>query len=202
MNDQVQVEIQLLEDMVEETSSQTERVEKYIERLLGKLSSIITISSIISFLSFAFIPRNGSLAFVKYYLIWVMPLLLLAIVVWIVVLRSSRAVILNRLDFVASNDPNVTVQYQRARLQIHNDLYSSINNIYNKTKGLISVSLSLIFVYLLNFLLSFYLFIFTSLPSTTEAILIEIIMILLAELFQRWYTQSRSVSVSKDIKLK
>ena len=199
---QIQIQIELTKNLMNEVSLETERLEKFTDRILSKLSSIITISSIITFLSFAFVTNDRSLALVKYYLTWVMPYLILGIILWILTLKKSAATTLQNLSVIVSEDPKVTLQYLGARLQMHQQLHGATHTIYQETRKLFSISLGFIVAYLANYVLSFYLFVFGRLPTLPEAVLVTVISLLLAYIFQEWYRRPMpAVNVEAQIRI-
>jgi hypothetical protein len=84
---------------------------------------------------------------------------------------------------------------------MYNHMHDATDKTYRTTRKLISISLSFIVIYLISSTLSFYLFVFAHLPSASEAVLVEIIMLMLGYIFQQWYTKSKNVSVSTTIDL-
>jgi hypothetical protein len=201
--EKIQIEINLLENMSKEITNETSRLEKFTDRILAKLSSVITLSGVLTFLSFAFIPNKNQLHLLQLYLIWIFPYLLAAIAIWIVLFKKSGAITAVQMQFVESRDPKVTVQYLRTRMEVHQGVYNGTSNIYHRTRKLFAFSLSLIVAYLSLYMLAFYASIFFRLPDNTNMMLITIIMLLLSYFFRSWYLRPISaVNVTKDIKLK
>lgn len=198
---QINVEIELIENMMLEVSTETERLEKFTDRILTKLTSVITLSTIVTFLSFAF-TENASAELLRHYLTWVMPFLIAGIALWILTFKVSAATKMNSLSVIASESPEVTLQYLKARLQMGQQLHSATNDIYEKTRKLFILSLSFTIAYLVAYTLSFYLFVFFTIPSLSESILISIILLLISYLFKQWYSKPRTaVNVQAEVKI-
>lgn len=176
--------------MSSEVSLETSRLEKFTERILAKLSSVITLSGLLTFLSFAFVAQNDLKSLVGYYLVWIFPFLAAAIATWILTLKKSAAITLQNLTIVESTDPAVNVQYLRQRLKMHNDVYSATNAIYQDTRRTFSMSLSWIVAYLVAYIIAFYYFVFAELPSNPEAVVLTTLVILAAHVFRQWYSKT------------
>jgi predicted transglutaminase-like protease len=174
---QIQLQISLLEELSAEANRETERLERYIDRLLAKSASVITLSGILTFVSLAFVNSSSSGRLIKYYLAWVFPFLFAAIISWILVLVRSKAITVDRVDVIKSNDSAVIIQYLEARLGMANSILHRTHATYFQTRFMFLISLALISVYMLLYTVSFYIFVFATLPNTPRAMFIELLAV-------------------------
>jgi hypothetical protein len=201
-DENTKIKIELLENMTNHAQTETSRLEKFTDRILAKLASIITLSGILTFLSFAFLPGRDQTAMIYFYLIWVFPYLLIGIVLWIFTLQKSQAIIAKEVPFIASTNLAVKLQYAEAIHQMNQGIYSATHRIYQTTRKLFGFSLGFVVAYLTVYVITFYLFTFAQLPSNTSMILITIIALLLINSFRKWYSGVKiAVDVSAEVKI-
>lgn len=199
---QIQGEVAVIESLQKEITQETARLEKFTDRILAKLSAVITLSGILTFLSFAFLPNSDKTSVIQFYLTWVFPYLVISIIFWVFTLKKSAATTMKELSVIHSEDPTVMVQYLRARLEVHDGVYKATNTIYQNTRKYFSFSLSFALAYMYLYILTFYLYIFDYLPSLREMILITFITLLLAHVFREWYLKPVvAIKISKEIKI-
>ena len=198
----MQIDVPLAEDMIQWHKDETARLEKFTDRVLAKLSSVITISGILTFVSFGFFSSEHQAAFLNFYLIWILPYLIVGIVLWVFVFKQSPAIIAKNDFFMKSTESKLTIQFLRAQLEMHQGVYNSTHKVYQDTRKLFAYSLSFILAYLLLYLLSFYFFVFSTLPDMSHMILVTIIALLLLFIFRYWYTKGKIVvNIVKEFKL-
>ncbi|MCA9323703.1 hypothetical protein KC992_01230 [Candidatus Saccharibacteria bacterium] len=197
-----EIRLGLIKNLGEEISVETERLEKFTDRLLSKLSALMTLAGLISFLPFTVYENSANNAFLKYYLVWSFPLLVASVACWIVTFKKSAATTMNSLSVVESSDPEVTLQYLNSRLVMRDQLHKSTHNIYQRTRFYFGLSLSFVLAYLTMFILSFYFFIFYHLPEFYESLLLFVSVLLWAYIFLDWYKKpKKAVDVNTEIKI-
>lgn len=203
IDEKTQVATALLEDASNEAATETARLEKFTDRILAKLASVITLSGVLTFISTAFVSMDGKpSSFVQFYLAWVFPYLVIGIGLWIFTMKASPAIIAKQVPVMRSTDPSVMLTYREARFEMHKGVCDETHRIYQRTRKLFGVSLAFIVAYICVYTASFYLYVFGQLPSTIIMVFVTIIVLLLIDDFRRWYSGSKDVvNVNVAVKL-
>lgn len=189
---ELEVQLNLLNSTTKTIDREIDRLEHMIDRVLTKLSAVITMSGILTFVSLSFASTDLKQGFIKYYLIWIFPYLVVAIGFWIIALKVSRAMVLNYATQIHSADQRVNVQNAQIWAEMTGQVLIRTRTIYDKTNKMFRVSLAAIVVYIAAYVLNFYFFVFSKLFKLLDSVLITIIFVGLGVAFYIWLSSKGS----------
>lgn len=144
------------------SSSENERIERYLSEFTQREGLLLTIASLFTLLPFVEDGRS-----VQYFLVWVIPILIFAIVMYML---STK-----RINFLSKSDRSI--DHQSLNNLLKQRYYSSLK--YHRLTDASSVS------YFFAFIANYYLYSFISLPSILISVQILVVAILIGILRYR-----------------
>lgn len=181
----------MLVDGINEMRYEINRMEKFLDTFLIRGGALMTVGGLISLLPLGI--NNNSDLFIKHYLIWILPLLLVAIFAFI---KSSEGAHTYRTHF-NSYSRGATEELlglraiAKSTLQIWRELYKK----YQRTLHWHKINSIAIFLFLFWYIVNFYLFAFTELADRERMIESSLLLLLVAILI---YSRSILASYSKS----